>query len=223
MKISCSFMFLNLVYGASCAPRLLFGHRHVRGVPSRSAGVSVAPDNATIGTLNTGDYHSPSHILFEFLAPRRHVPVTAQNITAPVPYRNFPRYSSSSTSSKPQRLVYNGSLSGREERVADIPLGHISRSNPSKVARKGVVAASAHAHTEPRDETVSTTISREKLEAATRVKNQKRSPQNTQGLDLSPTPAPTGSSSSLTTVYINDDSDFAILLPKTANGKRKLR
>ncbi|KIM84484.1 hypothetical protein PILCRDRAFT_818055 [Piloderma croceum F 1598] len=41
------------------------------------------------------------------------------------------------------------------------------------------------------------------------------SPSVDDALDSSPTPAPTGSRSPLTTVHITDESDFALLLPKT--------
>ena len=36
--------------------------------------------------------------------------------------------------------------------------------------------------------------------------------------ELSPTPAPTGVASTLTTVHISDENDFALLLPRTPNG-----
>lgn len=45
------------------------------------------------------------------------------------------------------------------------------------------------------------------------------SPSVDDALDSSPTPAPTGSRSPLTTVHITDESDFALLLPKTSHGK----
>ncbi|KAK0458826.1 uncharacterized protein EV420DRAFT_1540743 [Desarmillaria tabescens] len=42
-------------------------------------------------------------------------------------------------------------------------------------------------------------------------------PSRRQDLNTSPTPAPTGPSSSETTVHITDTSDFAILVPRSAN------
>lgn len=44
------------------------------------------------------------------------------------------------------------------------------------------------------------------------------SPSVDDALDSSSTPAPTGSQSSLTTVHITDESDFALLLPKKPRG-----
>jgi hypothetical protein len=44
------------------------------------------------------------------------------------------------------------------------------------------------------------------------------SPSADDALDSSPTPAPTGSDSPLTTVHITDESDFALLLPKKPHG-----
>lgn len=38
------------------------------------------------------------------------------------------------------------------------------------------------------------------------------------GLDLRPTPAPTGESTALTTVFINSQTDFALLLPTRQGG-----
>lgn len=43
-------------------------------------------------------------------------------------------------------------------------------------------------------------------------------PTRRQNLNTAPTPAPTGPSSTLTTVHINDASDFALILPKVAYG-----
>ena len=50
--------------------------------------------------------------------------------------------------------------------------------------------------------------------------NLKRSPTRTDsGLKDTPTPAPTGDPDVLTTVHINDEQGFALLLPKTPHGE----
>ena len=131
------------------------------------------------------------------------------------------------------------SWSPQSFRYEDFYLNYTSSHTTSSVARHSLQSATAKQHHRPRGNSLygfgysfpvktahgmhprptgTRTISSSgtaRAKGPTKAQEMKRSP-----LNMAPTPAPTGMSTSNTTVYIISETDFALLLPNNSGGAR---
>lgn len=198
MKLSSSLTILALVSGAFGAPdRLLFKAADTSGISSSNQlghSHKVETYDKTVASGSSSFYS---------MKPRAKLQQNsfARNGNAPLDSSN--KQIKQYTSSQPTKTVR-------------------LRSNPERTASSA--RARRHLRVKYRHETdkrSGTPVSRTgfKVKWVTKVGAHKRQASN----NVAPTPAPTGAASTLTTVHITNESDFALLLPEKPNGNSRLQ
>ncbi|KAH8110059.1 hypothetical protein DFH11DRAFT_1623356 [Phellopilus nigrolimitatus] len=193
MKLSASVIVFGLVYGVSCAPEPLRGYTQAGADTSTSV-------NGTHLSISGEAQLSYDSGLVSFFAARRHLNFGA-NSTVPVASH---RPLKTSVSEAERHRHHRHHHHGRWTDLKSSTHAYASASGHNKYAGSRTSAGTGHG-------------AEANLKSATKVKVDKRAPQPSQALNLAPTPAPTASGSSLTTVHVNDEDDFALLLPKNPN------
>ena len=189
-------VFLEIVLGVNCA---VAPSRHSRlsGNSHRRA-VRAPKVNGTRNHKHHSAYFSnaiPGNYTQEFSAHRLHSSRMDyyQNLTSPVPVATHRPHGGQTKSHPFHKRNLHYEFNGTSKLEAP---SHAETRSPSRVAD---------------------TRSKQN-NASAEFKNDATHTWRPRSLNLAPTPAPTGSRSSDTTVFINDENDFAMLLPQRSGG-----